>query len=740
MSKPRIAILGGGVGGVTAAVTLSQGDWQQRFESITLYQQGWRLGGKGASGRRRTDLRIEEHGLHIWLGFYENAFRMLRECHEELDDRAADPSNPQPRWRLACTSMEQSFQPCRDITLTDHDGCGWQPWVADFFHFDDDTPWAVPDPRLPGERPDDWSVVFYAARCLHLAADLAESLVESSPSATIVAGSSASVPATVFDALEDLAEDIWRSLSGELQYVLGIAAEALDTAARVPATVAVDNTVVEIVLRAVDFATQVLRDRADEYLRASDTVRRAWYVIDLMLAVARGVVEDNIIDDNDFATINDVEFRAWLRSHGAARETVDSVLVRALYDLGFAFQGGDPQRPAAEAGTALRGTLRMFFTYRGSLMWKMTSGMGDVVFAPLYELLHKRGVTVEFFHRVETLHATAGVIEEIDIDVQAILPATTTASSFLTTPQPTGTSPSSTALWPAEPMVLHATSPATAPAPAAFESWLTDPAITRVGTKTLHRGSDFTHVVFALPITTVPHVAPDLIDQSARWHSAVQNIETVPTQALQLWLTDRASQVSDHGDGAVVTGYVEPYDTWADMGHLVTQEQVGSATVAYFCNVLADAPLPPRGGPAAAQWLTDQHKLVRAQALRFLRHDIRYLWPKAVDPLTGEFTWDLLVAPTGVEGPDRLDAQFYRANVEPSERYVLSVPGSSKHRVHPGHTGFANLYAAGDWTACGLDVGCVEAAVISGLLAANAIFAEINEPVWIRHVIGYDGT
>ena len=28
---------------------------------------------------------------------------------------------------------------------------------------------------------------------------------------------------------------------------------------------------------------------------------------------------------------------------------------------------------------------------------------------------------------------------------------------------------------------------------------------------------------------------------------------------------------------------------------------------------------------------------------------------------------------------------------------------------------------AGDWTACGLDAGCVEAAVMSGMLAAHAI-------------------
>jgi len=42
---------------------------------------------------------------------------------------------------------------------------------------------------------------------------------------------------------------------------------------------------------------------------------------------------------------------------------------------------------------------------------------------------------------------------------------------------------------------------------------------------------------------------------------------------------------------------------------------------------------------------------------------------------------------------------------------------------------------AGDWTACGLDAGCVEAAVMSGMLAAYAI---TNDQPAIQSIIGYD--
>ena len=86
MKRPsgKVAILGGGMAGLSAAWRLSEPGWRDRFESITVYQRGWRLGGKGASSRG-TNGRIEEHGLHIWLGSYENAFGLLRECYAELD-------------------------------------------------------------------------------------------------------------------------------------------------------------------------------------------------------------------------------------------------------------------------------------------------------------------------------------------------------------------------------------------------------------------------------------------------------------------------------------------------------------------------------------------------------------------------------------------------------------------------------------------------------------------------------
>jgi uncharacterized protein with NAD-binding domain and iron-sulfur cluster len=83
--KETVVILGGGCGAVTAAFELTATqELRDRFE-VELYTLGWRLGGKGASGRNR-DLccRIEEHGLHVWFGFYDNSFDVLGRAYDEM--------------------------------------------------------------------------------------------------------------------------------------------------------------------------------------------------------------------------------------------------------------------------------------------------------------------------------------------------------------------------------------------------------------------------------------------------------------------------------------------------------------------------------------------------------------------------------------------------------------------------------------------------------------------------------
>ena len=133
MTTP-IVILGGGMSSLVTAFELtSLPDWKDRY-TITIYQQGWRLGGKGASGRNAAaSERNEEHGLHLLFGCYENAFRILRRCYEEVvRGPGALP------WRV-----EDAFKPHHTITMYEERRSEWLPWELEFPSAD----------GIPGEGP-----------------------------------------------------------------------------------------------------------------------------------------------------------------------------------------------------------------------------------------------------------------------------------------------------------------------------------------------------------------------------------------------------------------------------------------------------------------------------------------------------------------------------------------------------------------------------------------------------------
>jgi uncharacterized protein with NAD-binding domain and iron-sulfur cluster len=103
----RIAVLGGGIGALSAVLALTAApDWRSRYD-IVVYQPGFRLGGKCASWRRPDHMqRIEEHGLHVWFGSYAHAFRMLRRCYAEL---ARPTGAPLSTWREAFTPQQNFY-------------------------------------------------------------------------------------------------------------------------------------------------------------------------------------------------------------------------------------------------------------------------------------------------------------------------------------------------------------------------------------------------------------------------------------------------------------------------------------------------------------------------------------------------------------------------------------------------------------------------------------------------------
>jgi uncharacterized protein with NAD-binding domain and iron-sulfur cluster len=599
--RPRVAILGGGMAGLATAWRLSERDWRDDIESITVYQRGWRLGGKGASSRGAHG-RIEEHGLHIWLGYYENAFRLLRECYAELDRDATDPAAPIRTWR-------QALVPAPVVGLEEHGPAGWRHWVGHF----------APNDHLPGE-PDAaggaMSVVEFAQRCLVLLRDFVASLPPE-PSRHVC----------------------------DLASVVG--------------------------------------------------------------ATLRGILADGLLaDPRGFRAIDGEDYRAWIKRHGASAEAVDSTLVRGLYDLVFAHQDGEPDRTSFGAGWGVFLSGKTFFDYKGAIFWKMTAGMGDVVFAPLYEALRRRGVEFELFSRVDRLHLAPDrlTVDAVEVGVQAELRPGLLRYEPLVRVR-------GLPCFPAAPLADQLAAPVPV-APERLEDhrhrW-PEPA-----RRVLRRGTDFDTLVLATPVGMAPHIAGELIEHRPEWAAMVANVRTVATQALQVWLRDGEPELGWPRPGSTMTGYVKPFDTWASMPQTIDAEDWPAGdrpgTVAYFCGTL---------DTRNDRDDRDHHAQVRANAVRFLSRELGHLLPGAAPG--GAFRWDLLCGGDGRTGPAAIDSQYWRANVDPSDRYVQSVAGTDRFRLRPDESGYDNLYLAGDWTDCGLNAGCIEAAVLSGLQAANAV-------------------
>jgi hypothetical protein len=84
-----------------------------------VYTEGWRLGGKGASGRNYDVAdRVEEHGLHVWFGCYQNAFHMMRKVYQEQSEKNLAPDSP-------LQNCFDAFQPHDRISLVSQTGITW---------------------------------------------------------------------------------------------------------------------------------------------------------------------------------------------------------------------------------------------------------------------------------------------------------------------------------------------------------------------------------------------------------------------------------------------------------------------------------------------------------------------------------------------------------------------------------------------------------------------------------------
>ena len=293
---------------------------------------------------------------------------------------------------------------------------------------------------------------------------------------------------------------------------------------------------------------KLLRD----FVGIDPDIRTKTEIIDMVLTIAVGLFRDRVLlDDNGLDSINQFDFRKWLQQHGATKESLNSRFLTAVYDLAFAYADGEKTRPNLAAGVALRVLLRAFFTYRGSMFWRLRSGMGEAVFAPLYKVLKSPDRKVNGGKppppvRFHFLHELAGIrFDELNgkryirsLEFQIPGPSATVDRLSKDALDKSG-------CWP--------------DGPVRFE--------TAEGTRSrmLRRGTHFDRVIIAIGVDDFRQAClPDDRDPKlkAAWTRTCDNVKTIATKSAQAWLGQES------GVTGLVSGIRDCHRAWPLVRHV----------------------------------------------------------------------------------------------------------------------------------------------------------------------------
>jgi uncharacterized protein with NAD-binding domain and iron-sulfur cluster len=701
-TRKKIAILGGGLGSLSAAFHLTEKPgWADEYE-ITVYQQGWRLGGKCASGhdmRPEFASRIYEHGLHLFAGFYHHSFDLLIRAYKEID-RPADHPN-RTVWD-AFTGLDE-FTVMHQYPQADG-SIKCIPWYINM----------EPNTLVPGEASNALSIPQAIFK-------LIGQLVKFQPPKNNFFQPNSAIgrdqPVKTQPEPGSFIERAWNAAK---KLAEGVVEDVTEEVAEVGAHILMRTVIREIENHFAELAKDT-KNAADAQ-PILDFLMAAYFV----QTVVQGVLADDVLE-NGWDSIDDEEFSGWLYRHAVviardykdeddpykrAQALIDWAPVRACYDYVFGYLNGDPGNRAIAAGTGMRGLLKLALEYRGHFFWEMRGAMGDVVIAPVYLALLKRGVKFEFFNRVIALRPDADrtkinsieILKQAEFKDGAYHPLINVPAEGWDVPLEG---------WPEEPLwdqlkdgeALRGTD---------YE--YAREAVPPTPNRVLKRGEDFDEIILGIPVGALHTICSDLADQRPRWRSMLDSVKTTPTLALQMWFKRTTEDLGCPSPGRTLTAMVEPFSTWADMTHLLSREpwrgEERPASIAYFCGQLP--PEIPRDDQA--------HSLLGKHANIWLKANAASLWPRAtpIGSSTG-LDYGLLHDPKNGRGEARFDSQYWRANINPSDLYVMCVPGSTTKRLRPNESGYDNLFLTGDWTRNGLNAGAAEAATMAGVECAYAM-------------------
>ena len=687
----KIAVLGGGMSALTAVYELKQPDWQAHYD-ITVYQMGWRLGGKGASGRDpENGDRIEEHGLHLWFGCYHNAFNLLRSAYEENARPLGQP----------LSSLKEAFEPARFVVLNEEVNGEMLSWPLEF-------PFTSDEPGGEVEILDVWENVSAMLRIMIERFLEAQINTVFRPQAQRSAEEMAFYKALNSSFLEQIKQ--YTHLLGSKMTGMDLF-EGMEFVEKFLANCRRFGNY-DLLLFGLEEMRKWFWGEVKDHLYQYPDVRRLWILFDLTAATIQGVVRDKLISKG-LDAINHLDFREWISRYCMTPEmTAWSAPIQAMYGLIFCGKN----QSTFEAGTCLRCIFRVALNYKGAFYYRMNAGMGDVVFTPIYEVLKKRGVKFRFFHKITQLRLSADKrsIQAIDVARQVTLKNGDYAPLYEV---------KGLACWPSHPLYEQlvegeALRQGKVNLESAWADWQDAELFS------LERGRDFDEVLMGISIGAIPSLCKELLAASEAWRNMVRHVETTPTQALQLWFRPDIAGLgwrhAMHGK-PMVGNFPGALDTWVDLSNLLIRENwPASHTPAHISYLCGRFEYPGIADVEERDFPEIQRQKVHAAAIEFLERHSRHLWP---DPVREDdaFNWDLLVDLQDRGGPERLEGQYYRVNVDPTERYVLAVTGNSRHRLKAGKSGFDNLVITGDWIDNGFNAGCIEASVIAGMQAARAI-------------------
>jgi uncharacterized protein with NAD-binding domain and iron-sulfur cluster len=710
--KRKVAVLGGGVASIVTAYRLARDDHARALE-ITVYQMGHRLGGKCASGRAASDgQRNEEHGIHLLFGSYEAIWDVLAELWSELDRPASHP----------LATLDRCFLPQGQLCMAERSDGRVSYWPF-YGPPRGEHPWLARERRGGGRAADPWGWPALLAEALEGWLGALVALPATAPAPEGVRRFLTGIWSVPRDAAGKILI-AFEPLFVETRAALG---RLWDLARELVATIAAQFGEART-SREHDGALDALLGRLEALVRSVLHGGWARYLRMLFLihvATVRGLLRDRPRTWDD---LDDLDLREWLTTRGGLdAETAAGPCLELVYQTSFCYRDGAREQPSYAAGVALYTIARTLFDYQGAWGYYFRAPTGDVLFEPFYELLRRKyGVRFRFFHRVRAVVPEGDRVERLELDVQARVRAGVSPQ------EGTNYDPlvevRGLAAWPSEPRWELLDDEARLRGHD-FESYWDD--VEPVERKTLVRGRDFDDVVLGISVAALPIVAPALVAASPRWRAMIEAMPTVATANCQLFTKRTPDQLGAPrflpGQQFAVCGDAWPLANLADYSQQAWCEDPEVRGIVY----------------ASIAWPTPSVDACLAQAdfpqverERFYETCKEWFERYLGDVLPGLVTrddsggralaHDELVAPARARGEERLRAQFYRVNVDPTERYVLSIPGSTRHRLAADESGYRNLFLCGDWTRTRINSGSVEAATLSAIACAAAVRAALD--------------